>query len=147
MKATLGSKIPPSQAMATAILAWLRKFSTEDQQICRFKASVHIFVLGSDFSPGNFSPQLLFELRPYLHDSNTIIPSCTTTEEGTMPAYMAQQLWCASLEPFAGANNNNATACIQSAQRKLAQMKCPQNFWITEISIHLIHDTGTWCNK
>ncbi|KAJ9076145.1 hypothetical protein DSO57_1029037 [Entomophthora muscae] len=33
MKATLGSKIPPSQAMAAAVLAWLRKVSTQDQQM------------------------------------------------------------------------------------------------------------------
>ncbi|KAJ9067848.1 hypothetical protein DSO57_1034929 [Entomophthora muscae] len=32
MKATLGSKIPPSQAMAATVLAWLRKVSTQDQQ-------------------------------------------------------------------------------------------------------------------
>ncbi|KAJ9052408.1 hypothetical protein DSO57_1034433 [Entomophthora muscae] len=32
MKATLGSKTPPSQAMAASVLAWLRKVSTQDQQ-------------------------------------------------------------------------------------------------------------------
>ncbi|KAJ9060816.1 hypothetical protein DSO57_1026864 [Entomophthora muscae] len=26
-------------------------------------------------------------------------------------------------------------------------MKCPQQFWIAEISICLTHDAGTWCNK
>ncbi|KAJ9059080.1 hypothetical protein DSO57_1006212 [Entomophthora muscae] len=33
MKATLGSKIPPSQAMAATVLAWLRKVSTQYQQL------------------------------------------------------------------------------------------------------------------
>ncbi|KAJ9053138.1 hypothetical protein DSO57_1027235 [Entomophthora muscae] len=65
----------------------------------------------------------------------------------TMPAYISQRLQSAALEPFARANNNNAAAWIQSAQSKLAQMECPQQFWIAEISICLTHDAGTWCNK
>ncbi|KAJ9055451.1 hypothetical protein DSO57_1003948 [Entomophthora muscae] len=65
----------------------------------------------------------------------------------TMPAYVAQRLQRAALEPFAGANNDNAAAWIQSAHSKLAQMECPQQFWIAEISIFLTHDAGTWCNK
>ena len=69
------------------------------------------------------------------------------TDKNTMPAYISQRLQSAALEPFAGANNNNASSWIQSAQSKLTQMECPQKFWITEISIQLTHDTGTWCNK
>ncbi|KAJ9058375.1 hypothetical protein DSO57_1012836 [Entomophthora muscae] len=68
-------------------------------------------------------------------------------DKTTMPAYVAQRLCSAALEPFARANNDNAAAWIQSAQSKLAQMECPQQFWITEISICLTHDAGTWCDK
>ncbi|KAJ9059942.1 hypothetical protein DSO57_1036276 [Entomophthora muscae] len=68
-------------------------------------------------------------------------------DETTMPAYVAQRLQSAALEPFAVANNNNAATWIQSAQSKLAQMECPQQFWIAEISICLTYDAGTWCNK
>ncbi|KAJ9061016.1 hypothetical protein DSO57_1024774 [Entomophthora muscae] len=65
----------------------------------------------------------------------------------TMPAYLAQRLQSAALKPFARANNNNTAAWIQSAQSKLDQMECPQQFCIAAISICLTHDTGTWCNK
>ncbi|KAJ9049750.1 hypothetical protein DSO57_1021262 [Entomophthora muscae] len=71
----------------------------------------------------------------------TTIPQ--PTDKSTMPAYVAQRLRSAALEPFAGANSNNTTTWIQSAQSKLAQMKCPQQFWITEISIQLTHNAGT----
>ncbi|KAJ9064161.1 hypothetical protein DSO57_1033317 [Entomophthora muscae] len=43
------------------------------------------------------------------------VASCTTEKEGTMPAYMAQQLWSAALEPFTGASNNSTAAWIQSS--------------------------------
>ncbi|KAJ9066972.1 hypothetical protein DSO57_1004402 [Entomophthora muscae] len=68
------------------------------------------------------------------------------TNKSAMPAYVAQRLQSAALEPLAGANNNTA-AWSQSAQSKLVQIKFPQQFWIAEISIHLTHDAGTWCNK
>ncbi|KAJ9050221.1 hypothetical protein DSO57_1016549 [Entomophthora muscae] len=69
------------------------------------------------------------------------------TNKSAMPAYVPQRLQSVALEPFARANNNNAATWIQYAQSKLAQMECPQQFWIAEISIHLTHDAGTWCNK
>ncbi|KAJ9069206.1 hypothetical protein DSO57_1020928 [Entomophthora muscae] len=69
------------------------------------------------------------------------------TEKSTMSAYVAQRLQSATLEPFSGANDNNATAWIQSAQSKLTQMEYPNHFWIEEISIQLTHNAGTWCNK
>ncbi|KAJ9072052.1 hypothetical protein DSO57_1031151 [Entomophthora muscae] len=68
-------------------------------------------------------------------------------DETTMPAYIVQRLQSTALEPFAGANGDNTATWIQSAQRKLAQIECPQQFWITEISICLTHDAGTWCDK
>ncbi|KAJ9055825.1 hypothetical protein DSO57_1039211 [Entomophthora muscae] len=64
-----------------------------------------------------------------------------------MPAYVAQRLQSAALEPFARANNNNAAAWIQPTKSKLSQMECLQQFWIAEISIQPTHNTGTWCNK
>ncbi|KAJ9083594.1 hypothetical protein DSO57_1039697 [Entomophthora muscae] len=45
MKATLGSKIPPSQAMAAAVLAWLRKVSTQDQQVLYPLSQNHFFLV------------------------------------------------------------------------------------------------------
>ncbi|KAJ9076726.1 hypothetical protein DSO57_1023472 [Entomophthora muscae] len=69
------------------------------------------------------------------------------TDKNTMSAYIAQRLQSAALEPFARATNNNTTTWTQSAQSKLARMKCPQQFWIAEISIQLTHNTDTWCNK
>ncbi|KAJ9083269.1 hypothetical protein DSO57_1036356 [Entomophthora muscae] len=83
---------------------------------------------------------LLLDWTPYT-------PGANIPDKNTMPAYVAQRLQSAALESFAGANNNNAAAWIQSAQSKLAQMECPQQFWIVEISIYLTHNTGTWCNK
>ncbi|KAJ9066378.1 hypothetical protein DSO57_1010120 [Entomophthora muscae] len=65
----------------------------------------------------------------------------------TMPSPCGLPHMLQHLEPFAGANNDNSAAWIQSAQSKLAQMKYPQQFWIAEISICLTHDAGTWCNK
>ncbi|KAJ9060102.1 hypothetical protein DSO57_1034441 [Entomophthora muscae] len=68
-------------------------------------------------------------------------------DKTTMPAYVAQRVCSTALEPFARANDNNAAVWIQSTQSKLAQMKCPQQLWIAEISICLTHDAGTWFDK
>ncbi|KAJ9060718.1 hypothetical protein DSO57_1027932 [Entomophthora muscae] len=75
----------------------------------------------------------------------TTVPQAT--DKSIMPANIAQRLWSAALEPFSGANNNNATAWIQSAQSKLAQIECLQGFWIAEISIQLTYNSGTWYDK
>ncbi|KAJ9057608.1 hypothetical protein DSO57_1020871 [Entomophthora muscae] len=77
--------------------------------------------------------------------AHTTIPQ--VTDKSIMSAHVSQQLCSAALESFSGANDNNATAYMQSAQNKLAQMKCPHHFWIAEISICLTHNAGTWCNK
>lgn len=70
-----------------------------------------------------------------------------SADESIMPAHVAQRLRSAALEAFAGANDENAAAWIQSAQSKLSQIECPTRFWIAEISIRLTHDAGTWCDE
>ena len=49
------------------------------------------------------------------------------TDKNTMPSYVAQRLQSAALEPFAGANNNNAATWIQSAQSGFGLQKSPSS--------------------